>query len=391
VQLAVTDEATVLASTAGRRAFPHRSLGDGDEVDLGGLRLQALATPGHTDEHLSFLLLDGTIPVGVFTGGSLIVGSAARTDLLGDERTLDLTRAQHASLHRLAQLPDSTVVWPTHGAGSFCSAPSGGPRQSTIGEQKSTNPLLTAPTVDAFVDTLLGSLGSYPTYFERLAEVNRFGPAVITAEPVMPALTVQQVRRLLANGAVVVDVRPIDDVAAGHIPGAVAIPLRAQFATWLGWLIDPAAPIVVVRNADQDPADIVWPALNIGVELTGELSGGVPAWAAAGERTVTIALVPAHELAGPVLDIRQTSEYLSGRLPAATHVELGDLAVDPDAAPAGPLAVMCGHGERAMTAATLLERTGRHDLSVVVGGPDDWATSTGATLATGTRTPSSDR
>src|SRR5207245_2812821 len=171
-QLAADDGATILASAAGHRSFEHRGLRDGDEVDLGGLTLQALATPGHTDEHLSFLLGDGGTPVGVFTGGSLIVGSAARTDLLGADRTEDLARAQHASLHRLAALPDTTAVWPTHGAGSFCSAPPGAARISTIGWEKATNPLLTAPAADSFVARLLSGLGSYPRCFSWLAAVH---------------------------------------------------------------------------------------------------------------------------------------------------------------------------------------------------------------------------
>src|SRR5919197_3421452 len=145
VQLAHDDGAAVLASAAGHRAFPHHALADGDEIDLGGLTLRALATPGHTDEHLSFLLLDGSRELGVFTGGSLIVGSAARTDLLGADRAEELARAQYRSLRRLAELPDEVAVWPTHGAGSFCSAPSGGERTTAIGAQKETNPLLTAP------------------------------------------------------------------------------------------------------------------------------------------------------------------------------------------------------------------------------------------------------
>jgi hydroxyacylglutathione hydrolase len=234
VQLAATDGAQILASAAGMRAFDHRGLADGDDVDLGGLTLRALATPGHTDEHLSFLLLDGPAPVGVFTGGSLIVGSAARTDLLGDDRTAELARAQYASVHRLATLPDATHVWPTHGAGSFCSAPPGAARTSTIGAEKTGNPLLAAPDADAFVAQLVASLGSYPAYFRWLGGVNRRGPAVIETTPALPQLSAGEVRRLLTDGAVIVDVRPVADVAAGHIPGAIAIPLRAQFATWPG-------------------------------------------------------------------------------------------------------------------------------------------------------------
>jgi hydroxyacylglutathione hydrolase len=157
VQLAHDAGAVVLASAAGGRGFDHRGLGDGDEVDLGGLTLSALATPGHTDEHLSFLLRDGGHPLGVFTGGSLIVGSAARTDLLGAERAEELAHAQYRSLQRLMALPDPTAVWPTHGAGSFCSAPPGAARTSTIGHERATNPLLRLPDADAFAGALLES------------------------------------------------------------------------------------------------------------------------------------------------------------------------------------------------------------------------------------------
>jgi hydroxyacylglutathione hydrolase len=169
VQLAADDGATVLAAAAGHRAFPHTALADGDEVDLGGLRLRALATPGHTDEHLSYLLLDGARELGVFTGGSLIVGSAARTDLLGAGRAGELACAQYRSLRRLAELPDATAVWPTHGTGSFCSAPPGAARVTTIGAEKAANPLLVAPDEDDFARRLLAGLGSYPAYFTRLA------------------------------------------------------------------------------------------------------------------------------------------------------------------------------------------------------------------------------
>ena len=189
VQLAADDGVTVLAAAAGHRAFPHTALADGDEVDLGGLTLRALATPGHTDEHLSYLLLDGTRELGVFTGGSLIVGSAARTDLLGASRAGELARAQYRSLRRLTALPDVTGVWPTHGAGSFCSAPPGTARVTTIGAEKAANPLLAEPDEDTFARHLVASLGSYPAYFARLAEVNRRGPALLAGQPRLAPLT----------------------------------------------------------------------------------------------------------------------------------------------------------------------------------------------------------
>jgi glyoxylase-like metal-dependent hydrolase (beta-lactamase superfamily II)/rhodanese-related sulfurtransferase len=384
-QLAAEDGATILASAAGHRRFAHRGLRDGDEVNLGGLTLVALATPGHTDEHLSFLLRDGGRPVGVFTGGSLIVGSAARTDLLGAERAEELARAQYASLHRLTALPDATAVWPTHGAGSFCSAPPGAARTSSIGREKATNPLLTAPDADSFAAQLLSSLGSYPRYFSWLAEINRNGPDLITTEPTLTALHAPAVRRLLTDGAVVLDVRPVADIAAGHLPGAIAIPLRAQFATWLGWLLDPTVVILIVRNPDQHPADILWPALNIGfANIAGELAGGIPAWRAAGGALTTTTLVRPDQVSGLVLDIRQHSEYAAGHLPDALHIELADLPTHAEAVSEQAVTLMCGHGERAMTAATLLQRAGRDDLAVLIGGAEDWAQATGRPLKEGT-------
>jgi rhodanese-related sulfurtransferase len=400
-----------LASAAGGREFAHVGLRDGDEVDLGGLRLRVLATPGHTTEHLALALSDGDRdPDGVFTGGSLLVGSAARTDLVAPDRTEELARHQYASLRRLLTLPDATAVWPTHGAGSFCSAPPGAERTSTIGRERRTNPLLvagqdagtaagtaggTAGTAggivdeDTFVSRLLAGLGSYPAYFARLPEVNWRGPAVLSAKVSLPALDVDAFATRVTAGAQVVDVRAVTAFASGHIPGALSIALRPAFATWLGWVADADRPIVVVRDPDQDPDEVVQQALKVGYErLDGELAGGMPAWVASGRPVARIPLVDAMGLAaggGTALDIRQDGEYAGGHVPGAAHVELGSLAAAGSRAaprvPDGPLTVMCGHGERAMTAASLLACTGRERITVLDGGPGEWSAATGTPLA----------
>lgn len=384
VQLARTEGAQVLASAAGNRAYPHTGLADGDEVDLGGLTLRALATPGHTHEHIAFELLDGSRTLGVFTGGSLIVGSAARTDLVSAERTEELTRAQYRSLQRLAKLDDDVAVWPTHGAGSFCSAPPGAERTSTMGTERATNTLLRAESEDAFVRQLLASLGTFPPYFLRLGEINRRGPALIEGDA-LTSLTPAEVARLSASGAQLVDVRPVPDFGAGHVPGSVSIPLRPVFATWLGWLVDADKPIVIIRNADQDPAEIIWQARKVGYDqLAGELEGGLAAWTAVGEPTGTIAVAGVDVLEGArVLDIRQGNEYAAGHVPGADHIELGALAAGADDLPDERLVVMCGHGERAMGAASLLARAGHHDITVLDGGPQDWADKSGRALEVG--------
>ncbi|SDJ97887.1 Glyoxylase, beta-lactamase superfamily II [Actinopolyspora mzabensis] len=384
-QLAATEGTQVLASAAGHREFAHTGLHDGDEIDLGGLRLRALATPGHTHEHLAFLLLDGDRAQGVFTGGSLIVGAAARTDLVSPDETEPLARQQYASLQRLTALPDEVAVWPTHGAGSFCSAPPGAQRTSTIGAEKAGNPLLQAQDEDAFVTALLDSLGSFPPYFLRLAEYNRRGPVVLDADPALPALDGARVRSLQAEGAQVVDVRPVCQFATGHIPGALSIPLRPAFASWLGWLTSPEHPLVIVRSEEQDPTEIAWQAAKIGrIDLAGELDGGMPAWTSDGQPTSSTRLLGADEITHQrVLDVRQDAEYAEGHVAGATHVELGTLADRADALPHAPTVVMCGHGERAMGAASLLEQAGHRDLAVLEGGPQDWATSTGRSLEEG--------
>jgi rhodanese-related sulfurtransferase len=189
-------------------------------------------------------------------------------------------------------------------------------------------------------------------------------------------MTADQVAR--AAGAEVVDVRPPADYAAGHLPGALAIPLRPVFATWLGWLVpDPAAPLIFIRSDDQDPDEIVWQARKIGYDtLLGELAGGVAAWAAAGHPVATTQILETeHADPARVVDVRQAGEYAGGHLPAARNVELGEL---PGAdLPAGPVMTMCGHGERATTAASVLERNGHRGVAVLTGSAEQWAKATG--------------
>jgi rhodanese-related sulfurtransferase len=160
--------------------------------------------------------------------------------------------------------------------------------------------------------------------------------------------------------------------------------LRAQFATWLGWLVPPDIPIVVVRNPDQDPADILWPALAVGYQsIVGELEGGVAAWEAGGGSLTTTPLVSPSQVDTPVvLDVRQANEHATGHLPGAALIELGSLARRVDELPAEAITVMCGHGERAATGASLLERSGRTNASILDGGPRRWAATTGRSLDT---------
>jgi hydroxyacylglutathione hydrolase len=376
--------AEFLASKGAHLEVAHRDVAAGDEIELRvGLVLRAIATPGHTPDHLAYLVCENDRPTALFSGGSLMVGTVGRTDLLGPESREALARQLYRALRdEILTLPDDVAVYPTHGAGSFCSAPGASERITTIGRERATNPMLALPDEDSFVEQLLAGFGSFPTYFSRLPEVNRRGPRLYRTLPTLDGVGVMQFRKLIGDGAVLVDVRPIADFAAGHIPGALSIELRPVFESWLGWLVEPDRPLLFVLGDDQDRSELVRQCLSVGYEhLAGELDGGMTAWRAADLPAATIEIVGPEALGPNIVDVRQCNEYDSGHVPGSVNVELGSLPDALDAVPEGPVIMMCGHGERAMTAASILTALGRTDVSVLAGGPEDWETATGRALA----------
>jgi glyoxylase-like metal-dependent hydrolase (beta-lactamase superfamily II)/rhodanese-related sulfurtransferase len=376
--------ARFIAPRSGHLETPHVPIDPGGEVVLApGRVLRAIATPGHTPEHLAYLLEENGVPVALFSGGSLMVGTVGRTDLLGPAQAEPLARQLFQALrHEIAVLPDDLAVYPTHGAGSFCSAPGSSARTTTIGRERTTNPLFSITDEDEFVQQLLAGFGSFPTYFGRLPEVNRRGPRLYGELPTLPSLDASQVEDLIERGAVVIDARPISAYATGHIPGSLSIELRPVFPSWLGWLVEPETPLVFVLDRDQDRLALVRACLDIGYEhLEGELAGGIDAWRAARIPLATTPLVePDTALEGTLIDVRQRNEYAASHVAGAVNVELGEL-LDADL-PEDRLSVMCGHGERAMTAASVLERRGRPGVTVLRGGPDDRAAAIGDALVT---------
>lgn len=376
--------AALFAPAGSELAFTHRALEPDGEVTFGGLTLKALPSPGHTPEHLSYLLSDGARPLALFSGGSLLVGAVARTDLIAPDKTEELTRQMFRSLRAvLAPLPDDLAVFPTHGAGSFCTAGVGGERVTTLGRERATNPFLRVEEEDQFVKLLLANLGTYPDYYGQLRERNRLGPRVYGGEwPRLAAIAPDEFDRLLRDGAVVVDVRPAGSWAGGHLPGSFSIPLRDEFALWLGWMVDIDDTIIFVTEAGQDRQGLVRACLGIGFEnLSGELAGGTAAWSASGRPINSTARAPIGAVDAQMIDVRQSSEWETGHIPGVFHAELGDLAAA--TLPSRSLAVHCGHGDRASTAASVLERAGRTDVTVLIGGPEDWSRATGRPLEVG--------
>lgn len=360
--------------------FPFLPAFHQEELDgLGGLTIRPLHTPGHTPEHVSYLIVVDGEPVAVFTGGSLLVGSAGRSDLLGDELAPQLARLQHGSLQRLATLPDDVGVYPTHGEGSFCTASGAGRSTSTIGREKAENPLYRIPDADAFVSAQLGGLTPYPAYYPYMAPINRRGPTAF-ATPDVPELGPDDFARLL-NGADVIDGRSRYAFAAGHIPGSIGVELGESFAPWVGWLVPFNAPVLLVLDADDDAAAAAVELARIGFTRVLGVMWGVDEWRSTGRalaayETATAAQLQGHlgaDWDGQVLDVRDPLEWDSGHLEGSAHRYVPDLleGLAGAVSPHRPVWVVCRTGNRASIAAGLLERLGVQPIVVAKGGVPD--------------------
>ncbi|MFD0272129.1 rhodanese-like domain-containing protein [Streptomyces sp. NPDC127106] len=379
--------ATVAGPARAPYAFDHLGLAEGDEITVGDATLRAMETPGHTAEHTSYLVFDGVRfdgvrpdhPAAVFTGGSLLVGTAGRTDLCGPGRTEELARAQYRSLRRLALLPDGTRILPTHGAGSSCSAgPAAAERTTTVGAERRTNPALTAADEEEFVSGRMAGLPPYPAYYHHMAPVNRSGPPVLGGLPALRPLTPAAVEGLAGGGAQIVDGRDRSSFAAGHLPGSICEELDDRFASLVAEVVPFGTRLVLVL---PDPAgeagrEAVRQLLRIGYDnIAGHLAGGVDAWAAAGRPLRSFRTADAAELAGHlaerrVLDVRPESP--DGGIPGALAVPLAELPRRLGALPRDrEIWTVCGSGRRATIAASLLDRAGIPVTAVTRGGAAD--------------------
>ena len=359
--------------------FDRQPVEDGDELTVGALTVRVVATPGHTDTHLSYVVSDGAGPAAVFTGGSLLYGSVGRTDLVDPARTEELTRAQFRSAHRLAaDLPDDTEVYPTHGFGSFCSSGSAtGDADGTIGVERNRNDALVTDDEDSFVRTLIANLTAYPAYYAHMAPLNLNGPGapdLSAPEPVDPA----ELRRRIDDGQWVVDLRDRTAYAADHVRGSIGIALGQQFATYLGWLMPWGRPLTLIGADPGQIADAQLQLVRIGVDRPAGAATGTPQQLAGGQPTASYRRATFTELpdridpasagyrAAPgrdeepvLLDVRRDDERAHGFIPGSAHLPLHRLLNSLDELPAGQLWVHCASGYRAGIAASLLDRAGR--------------------------------
>lgn len=382
---------TQLAAGAGARPLgDQRPLRDGEQIEIGEIGIEVLHTPGHTPEHISLLVHDGSTsadePALLLSGGALLVGDVARPDLLGGRRQAEqAARTFCATLQdKILSLPDHVEVFPTHVSGSLCGGSIGSRLSTTIGYERRTNPMLAE--VDAgerFVEHCLrmDDLPAVPPYWRRMRALNQAGVRPLTGLAEPPALPVEEFGRARDGGAVVLDVRAPEAFGGGHIPGALNAGFGSSFATWAGTVLPEDARVLLVLDGPADLWPVTWDLLRIGYDPPiGWLAGGMTAWRTAAAPLARIPQITVHELrdrlrAGEVnlLDVRQPAEWSAGHAPGAVFITGAELPERLDEVPAGkPLAVACGSGYRSSVATGLL--AAHRDVPVlnVLGGMTAW-------------------
>ncbi|WP_435771410.1 MBL fold metallo-hydrolase [Nocardioides sp. SYSU DS0651] len=357
-------------------SFDRTPIRDGETVAVGPrMRVTALATPGHTFTHLSYALtdteadagLDGS--VGVFSGGSLLYGATGRPDLLGEEHTGALVRHQHASAHRLAELlPEEAEVFPTHGFGSFCAATQSDATESTIGQEKRSNPVLTQDE-ETYVRELLDGLGAYPAYYAHMGPANTSGPSEPDLSPPQVA-DAEQLRTRIEAGEWVVDLRNRTAFAAGHAPGTLNFGLDGAFATYLGWLIEWGTPVTLLGETAEDVAEAQRELVRIGIDRpAAHATGGPEDWTVGDLSSFPTASFAdladvRHHREVVVLDVRRADEHKKAAITGAVNVPLHELWQRLDEVPAGEVWVHCAGGYRASVAASMLDASGRKLVAI---------------------------
>ena len=353
------------------------------ELELGGVSIRALHTPGHTPDHKAYLLLEDGRPRVMFSGGAVMLGSIARTDLFGPHLAVHLALEALTTLQvRLRGLPDDMGIYPTHGGGSFCGIAGRSGYETTLGTERKTNPFFTTTEVMPFLARVLNQ-PRYPAYYRDMAAINEGGaPLIGLTPPALTKLDAQEVARMMDEGVAVVDVSVGRDYDRAHIPGSYNVGIDGPVSAWVGWLIARGRPIVLAGGSDADRRKAQRQLLRIGYDLVvGELDGGIDAWSSSGREVSSFEGVDVEDMAHWVLsaepmtvvDVRDEHEWSEGHVPGAVHMYVPDVPGRADEIPhEAPVAVHCASGYRAGIAASLLEQAGLKRIIHVHGEYSEW-------------------
>ncbi|MFL0504055.1 MBL fold metallo-hydrolase [Kocuria rhizophila] len=369
--LARKHEAAYLVNAADDVSFERTPIADGETVQVGELSVKAVATPGHTHHHLSFVVTHGAEQA-VFSGGSVLYGSVGRTDLLGPEHTEGLTHDQYASARRLAaEAQEQAALYPTHGFGSFCSSgPATGADESTLGEQFETNHVYTDPDEEHFVAELIANLTAYPNYYVHMGPANAAGPTEPDLE-VPDSLDPAELKSRLEDGEWVVDLRHRVAYSSNHLKGTISFEYGdgSSFTTFLGWVFPYDRQLTLVGSR-EDVENAIRDLSRIGIDSPDAALGEDPGKLAPGATVSSYPRVgwaevladrPAEET---ILDVRRAEEYEDSHIAGAVNIPLHELLPRMDEVPAGRLWVHCGSGYRSGVAASLLERAGKDAVHI---------------------------
>lgn len=364
--------------------FDHEAVRDGDSIAVGNLRLDVIHTPGHTPEHVSFVLYDlpaGPEPMMVFTGDFVFVGDVGRPDLLEEAAGLRDTKIagakqMFASLARFRELPQYVQVWPGHGAGSACGKALGAVPASSVGYELATNWAFQINAETAFVDELIAGQPEPPYYFAQMKRGNRDGAPILGELPRPGKLDADALTRL--GDVQIVDTRDADDYAAEHVRGSVAIPFDGGLSTWAGWTLDYDRPIVLVAS-DEEVNEVATMLVRVGLDRVVGYTDSLAPWVAAGYQTARTDQIDADELASAldevtVLDVRAESEYEEGHVDGALNIHAGRLSrlAEGYLPHDRPVVVHCQSGYRSIIASSTLERLGFANYRNLLGGFDAW-------------------
>jgi glyoxylase-like metal-dependent hydrolase (beta-lactamase superfamily II)/rhodanese-related sulfurtransferase len=384
-ELASRTGARIYIGEQAQATFPHVTVRDGFELQVGRMRITAFETPGHTPESMCFVISDeekSPAPWAVLTGDTLFLGDVGRPDLSKRYTPTQLAGMLYDSLHgKLLKLPDDVLVYPAHGAGSLCGRNMRAERVSTIGTERLTNYALQIRSREEFVQQLTSNLPTRPAYFLQDAEINRTGAPALSDLPPLAPIEPADLENILTDGGIALDVRPGEQFAAGHVPGSVNIALSGQFASWAGALLGLAARPVLIAESQEAVSEARMRLARVGLEdARGYLEGGIDAWTQAGFPVAVLPQVSVQALSDrlqgnglQVLDVRREPEWEAGHIEGAVWWPLDNFKIAPPEIDRNiPVAVHCKGGYRSLIACSLLQRAGFQNVINIVGGFDAW-------------------
>ncbi|MGH9546421.1 MAG: MBL fold metallo-hydrolase [Terriglobales bacterium] len=384
-ELAARTGAKIYFGAQAGATFPHVAVHDGFELRFGNGRIVALETPGHTLESICLVITDdekAAKPWAVLTGDTLFIGDVGRPDLSRTHTPQELAGMLYDSLHnKLLTLPDDVLVYPAHGAGSLCGRNMRAERSSTIGTERLTNYALQISSRQEFISQLTSNLPARPDYFLQDAEINRGGAPALSDLPDLKAISPADLKAMLEEGVIALDIRPGEQFAAGHVPGSVNIALSGQFASWAGTILGLSSRPVLIADAPEQLSEARLRLARVGIEGGREyLEGGVAGWTQAGFDLATLGEITVQELHQQlsgnrirVLDVRREAEWMAGHIEQADWWPLDRFRISPPEVDMNvPLAVQCQSGYRSMIACSLLQRAGFRNIVNLSGGFGAW-------------------